>query len=102
MQDRQYRGVARGIQKLVRVPAGGERTCFRLTVSHNATDEQVRIIERSAIGVGERVAEFPTFVNRPGSFRRDVAGDSAGKGKLLEQPLHALFVLWNMRINFAV
>ncbi len=37
-----------------------------------------------------------------GRFGRDVAGNAAGKAELLEQPLHALGVLADVRIDLAV
>jgi hypothetical protein len=52
--------------------------------------------------VGQGVAEFAAFVDGAGSFGRDVTGNSTRKRKLLEEFLHALFVLRNVRIEFAV
>ena len=53
------------------------------------------IVEYRAIGVQQRVTQFAAFVDGAGRFRRGVAGNSARKRKLLEQPLHALGV-WPM------
>lgn len=50
----------------------------------------------------QAVAEFAAFVDRAGGFRRDVAGNAAGEGELLEQALHPHFVAGNGRIDVAV
>src|ERR1700686_1580406 len=41
-------------------------------------------------------------MNRAGRFRSDMARNAARKRELLEQFPKALFVLWDVRINFAV
>ena len=84
------------------MPAGGQRAGFGLAVADDAGHEQIGIVERGAVGVGEGIAQFAAFVDRAGRFGGDVAGDSAGKRELLEQPLHALLVLRDVRIDFAV
>ena len=86
MQDRQHRAIARRIEKLVRVPAGRERSGLRFAVADDAGDDQIRIVERGAVRVRQRVAELAAFVDRARRFRRDVAGNAAGKRELLEQP----------------
>ena len=102
MKDRQHRAVARRIQKLVAMPTRGQRSGFGLAVSDDATGEQVRIVEDRAAGVHDRVAEFSAFVDRARSFGRGVAGNSAGKRKLFEQFLHALFVLRDVGVELGV
>jgi hypothetical protein len=39
VQDRQYRIVTHRIQELVGMPTGGQRACFRLTVTDDAGDD---------------------------------------------------------------
>src|SRR5271169_1666369 len=102
MQDGQNSAVARGIQEFVAVPACGERASLRFAVSDHAANEQVGIIERGAIGVCDGIPEFAAFMNRTGSFRRDMAWNSSWKGKLLEQFPDAVFGLRNMWIELAV
>ncbi len=41
-------------------------------------------------------------MDRAGRFGRDVARDAAGEGELLEQLLHALLVLGDVRVDLAV
>ncbi len=93
MKNRNHRAVAHGVQELIRVPAGGERAGLRLAVADDAADEQIGVVERRAVGVQQRISQLAAFVDRAGSFRRDVAGDAAGKRELLEEPLHPLRIL---------
>ena len=74
----------------MRVPARGQRAGLGLAVADHAGHQQAGIVERRAEGVRERVAQLAPFVDRAGRLRGHVAGDSAGKGELREQPLHAL------------
>ena len=102
MQNRQHRAVARGIEEFVGMPTGGQRSGFRFAVANHAAGKQVRIVEDRAIGVRQRIAQFSAFVNRPGSFGRDVTRDSAGEGELREQALHAFRVARDVGIELAV
>jgi len=52
-ERRKNRAIARGVQKFVGVPTGGQRTSFRLAVADDAGDNQIRIVESGAIGVGQ-------------------------------------------------
>ncbi len=63
MEDRQNGTVTRRIQEFVGMPAGGQRTGFRFAVAHDAGDDQVRIVEGRAIGVGQGIAQLASFVN---------------------------------------
>jgi hypothetical protein len=102
VQDRQHGPVAGGVEELVAVPAGGERAGLRLAVADNAGDDQVRVVERGAVGVRERIPEFAALVDAARRLRRDVAGNPAGEAELLEQPLHPLRVLTDVRVELAV
>ena len=64
VQDRQHRAVARRVEELVRVPAGGERAGLGLAVADDAGDDQVGVVERGAVGVRQRVAELAALVDR--------------------------------------
>ncbi|CAM5598775.1 hypothetical protein SCYAM73S_07694 [Streptomyces cyaneofuscatus] len=77
-----------GVEELVGVPGRGERPSLRLAVADHAGDEEVRVVEGGAVGVGEGVAEFAALVDGAGGLRGDVAGHAAGEGELLEQPSH--------------
>ena len=102
VQDRQHRAVARRVEELVAVPARGQRAGLRLAVADHAGHEQVRVVERRAVGVRQRVAELAALVDRAGRLRRDVAGDAARERELAEQPPHALLVLRDVRVDLAV
>jgi hypothetical protein len=87
MKDRQHGAIARGIEELVGVPAGGQRAGFGLAVADDAGDDQIRVVEGGAIGMGQRIAQFAAFMDRARRFRRDVAGNAVRPGELAEQPL---------------
>ena len=79
VQDRQHAAVASRVEKLVAVPAGGQRAGLRFAVADDAGDDQVRVVERGAVGVAQRVAELAAFVNAARRLRGDVAGNAAGE-----------------------
>ncbi len=87
VQDRQHGAVAHRVEELVGMPGGGERAGLGLAVAHHAGHQQVRIVERGAIGVGDRVAELAALVDRARGLGRDMAGNAARKRELLEQAL---------------
>src|SRR5260370_39236292 len=84
MQNRKDRAIAHRIQKLVGVPTGGARSGLGFAVSHYAAGDQVGIIEHRAVSMQQAVTEFPALMNRSRRFRRDVPGNAARKGELLE------------------
>jgi hypothetical protein len=45
------------------VPGGRQRSGLGLAVADYAGNDQPRIIERGAIGVGQRIAEFAALVD---------------------------------------
>jgi len=56
MKDGKHRPIARGIQKLVGMPTGGERSRLALAVTNDAAGDQVGIVEDRAVGVHQRIA----------------------------------------------
>lgn len=58
MQDRNNCALGCGIQEFVRMPACRKRTCFSFSVSDNAGDNQVRVIESRAESVRYRISEL--------------------------------------------
>ena len=102
VKDRQHAAVAGRVQELVAVPARRERPGLGLAVADDAGDDQVLVVEGRAIGMAQRIAEFAAFMNAARRFRSNVAGNATGEAELLEQPLHALRVLTDIRIDFAV
>ena len=89
MQDREDGAVRRRIQELVRVPARGQWPGLGLAVADDAGDEQLRVVERGAVGVAERVSELAALVDRAGRLGRGVAGHATGERELPEELLHA-------------
>jgi hypothetical protein len=63
VQDGQDGAVTGGIQKLVSVPACSQWTGFSFAVADYRGHDEIRVIERRAVGVRESVAEFSAFVN---------------------------------------
>ena len=77
MEDRQDRAIMHRIEKLVRMPRGGERSCLGLAVADDAGHDQVGIIKGRAIGVHQRLTEFAALMYRSRRFRRGMARDAA-------------------------
>ncbi len=102
VQDRQDGAVVARVEELVRVPARRQRARLRLAVADDARDEQVRVVERGPVRVGERVAELPAFVDRARRLGRDVARDPAGEGELAEEPAQPLLAAADVRVDLAV
>ncbi len=102
MQHRQHGAVARGVEELVRVPARRERAGLGLAVADHAAHQQIRVVERGAVGVRERVAELPALVDRPWRLRRHVTGDPAGEGELPEQRAQPRLVAPDVGVYLAV
>src|ERR1700719_4418461 len=102
MQDGEHGAITGGIQKLVGMPTGGQGAWFRFAVAHNAADQQIWIVECSAVCVSNGVAQLAALVDRTGSFGGDMAGNFARERKLLEQASDSIFRLWNTRIKLAV
>src|SRR5215472_16004018 len=78
MQDRQNNLIRGRIQELIGVPARRECPRFRLAVTDDTGDNQIRIVERCSIGMRDGAAEFAPFVNGAGCLRRDVTWNASG------------------------
>ncbi len=102
MQDRQYRAVGGRIEKLVRMPRGGERPGFRLAVADDAGDDEIGVVEHGAERMAQRIPEFASLVDRARRFRRRVAGNASGKRELKKELLQSGFVPADVGIDLAV
>jgi hypothetical protein len=102
VEDRQHDPVAACVEQLVRVPARRERAGLRLTVSNDAHDEQVGIVERRAEGVDERVAELAALVDRARRLRGRMARDAAGEGELAKQSAQTRDVLPDSAVELRI
>src|SRR5690606_10848558 len=92
----------RGVEELVAVPTGGQRTGLRLAIADHASNNQIGIVKRRAVGMAQSVAQFSPFVNAARRFRGDVAGDTARKAELFEKSFHALGVLADVGVHLTV
>src|SRR5712671_3810364 len=102
MENGQHGTVTCRIQKFIAMPARGQWSRFRFAVSHHAACKQVWVIEHRAASVHDRITQFSTLVDGPRRFGCCMARNSSGKGKLLEQPLYALFILRDVGIKLAI
>jgi hypothetical protein len=84
------------------VPSGGQRPGFSFAVADDACHDQVGVVERGAVGVGQGVAELTALVDRLGRLGRHGGGDAAGKGELPEQGLQPFLSPADCRVDLAV
>src|SRR5579872_1324705 len=84
MKYREHAPITAGVEKLVAMPPGGQRTSLRLPIADDAGDDQVGVVKGGAVRMTERIAQFAPLVNAAGSFGRDVAGNTTWKAELLE------------------
>src|SRR2546425_6038602 len=84
------------------MPACCQRTGLGLAIAHDATNQQIGIVECRAISMRKGVAKLSTLVNGARGFRGNVAGDTSWKGELLEEPLHPVRILGNIRVKLGV
>src|SRR6266404_2011550 len=102
MKNRQDRTITQWVQEFVRVPTGGKWARLSLAITYNTTHQQIRIIKCGPVSVQQRIAQFTTFIDGPGSIGRGMAGNASGPGKLLEQPLHACRILRDGGIKLSI
>ena len=102
VQNRKHRTVGLRIQEPVAVPAGRERARLGLPVADHARNEQVRVVEGSAVRVGERIAELATFVDRAGSLRRSMARNPSRERELPEELAEPVFVIRDVGIQLRI
>src|SRR5262249_5967874 len=86
VENWEHTTIAGRVEEFVAVPAGGKRPRLGLTVAHNASDDEVRVVESGPIGMAERIAEFAAFVNAARRFRATWLGMPPGKLNCLNSP----------------
>src|SRR5579875_2232359 len=84
------------------MPARGQRSGLCFAVSDNARDDQIRVVERGAIGMREGVTELAALMHRTRRLRCHVAGNSPGKRELGKEAFHAFSIAGNVRVNLAI
>ena len=102
VQDGEHRAITSGVQKFVGMPTGRQRTRLRLTVADDTRHNQIGVVKRRTVSVGNGITQFATFMNGTRRFRRDVAGNAARKRELLKQPLNARRALRDVWVDLAV
>jgi hypothetical protein len=102
VQDGQYGTIAYRVEEFIGVPSGSEGSGFSFPVPYNAAYNQVRVIKGSAVSVRNGITQFTTFMDGARGFRGDVARNSTREGELLEQLLHPIGVLGDIRVVLAV
>ena len=58
-----------------------QRPGLGFAIADHAARSQVRIVERRAVGVNQRVAQLAALINGARRFRRGVAGNAARETK---------------------
>src|SRR5690348_12939662 len=86
VEDGQHGAVAGRVEELDAFPRAFEWSRLRLAVSDNGDGEEVRIIEGSAEGMSEDVAEFSALVDGAGGRNAGVTRDAARCRELSEEP----------------
>ena len=102
MQDRKHRTIPRWIKKFVGMPAGCQRRCFCLAIAHDAGNNQVRIIERRAIRMRQRITELAALVNRARCLGCHVTRNAGRPRELAKQTPQPVAVLRNLGIALGV
>ena len=102
VQDRKHRTVTHGVEEFVGVPARRQGAGLGLPVADHTGHDELGVVERRSIGMGEAVAELTAFVDRSRGLGGDVARDPAWKGELPEQTTHAGLVPRDMGVQLAV
>jgi hypothetical protein len=84
------------------MPRGRERAGLGLAVAYHARDDELRVVERRAVGMREAVTELAALVNRARRLWRHVRADVTRERELLEEFLHALDVFALVGIDLGV
>src|SRR5438093_3766345 len=95
MQNRKHSSIACRIEKFIGMPTRRQWPCLAFAVSHNAARQEIRIVEDCAVRVHQGITQFAAFMDRSWRLGGNMAGNTSGKRKLFEQPLHTLFILLN-------
>jgi len=102
MEDWQHSAVTDRVQELDAFPGAFERSCLRLAVPDHCDGDEIGVIEDSAEGMHEDVAEFSALVYGAGGRDADVAWDTARRRELAEEAPQAHGVLRHVRIDLGV
>jgi hypothetical protein len=117
VEDRQDSAINLGVQELVAMPTGSQRTGFllgvsdaqplsqrthRFTISNHGQRDQVGMIIDRSERMTQRIPKLSTLVQRSRRLGRRVGSDTSREGKLLEESLEALDVFGDVGVYFRV
>ncbi len=102
VQDRQHGTVPTRVEKVHTFPAAFQRTGFSFPITYDAGHQQVGIVEDSAKGVHQRIAQLSAFMQGVGCVRAAMAGDAAGGGEAAKEAQHALFIGRDVGVHLAI
>ena len=102
VEYRQNCAVGLGVDELVELPRGCERAGLCFAIADDAGRDEFGVIGHCTEGVREGVAQLAALVDGARSFGRNVGGDAAGEGKLLEELLHTFLVAGDVGVNLLI
>jgi hypothetical protein len=77
VQDGQHRAVADRVEERGAPPGTSQRPRLRFPVPDHRGDDQIRVVEGGAEGMGQHIAQLAALVNGARRWHTDVAGDTA-------------------------
>ena len=102
MQDGQHGAVSFRGEKFIELPGGGKRAGLGFAVAHRDSGDELRVIRHGAEGVSQGVAELAALIDGAGGLGSHMARDAAGEGEALEEAVHALTVLADIRVDLLI
>src|SRR5262245_36766650 len=84
------------------MPAGGEWSRLRLAVADDAGDDQVWVVVGGSVCVRDCVSELAALMHRAWCLGSYVAGNTSRERELGEESRHALYVLGDVWVHFAI
>src|SRR5215471_1626614 len=84
------------------MPAGGEWSRLRLAVADDAGGDQVWVVVDRAVCMRDRVSELAALVDGAWRLGSHMAGNTTRERELGEESLHALVVLGDVWVHFAI
>src|SRR5262249_1620551 len=88
MQYREHRPVRDRVEKLIAVPARGQRSRLCCAIPHHHQRYQIWVIVDCAVTERDAVAQFAALMDASGRLRSGVAADSTGERELFKESLH--------------
>ena len=102
VQNRKHRAVPRWIEEVDGLPASFERTSLRFSVTDDAGNDQIRIVESGAESVNQRIAKFSALMHGIRNVRSAMAGHAARRRELAEKKPQAVLIRRDLRMYFGI